>query len=47
GKGNAAKAFIKGKIVIEGDTKHAMKLINLNELLTDYYDYVKEKQRKL
>ena len=46
GKGDAAKAFIKGKILIEGDTKGAMKLMNLNELLTDYYDYVKEKQRK-
>ncbi len=47
GKGDVAKAFIKGKILIEGETKHAMKLINLNELLTDYYEYIKEKQRKM
>ncbi|MHA1377934.1 MAG: SCP2 sterol-binding domain-containing protein [Candidatus Helarchaeota archaeon] len=47
GKGDAAKAFIKGKIQIAGDTKHAMKLMNLSELLSDYYDYVKMKQKKL
>ena len=46
GKGNAARSFIKGDILIEGETKHAMKLVNLNELLTDYLDYIKEKQRK-
>ncbi|MFX1450127.1 MAG: SCP2 sterol-binding domain-containing protein [Promethearchaeota archaeon] len=47
GKGDAAKSFIKGDILIEGETKHAMKLMNLNELITDYLDYIKEKQRKI
>jgi hypothetical protein len=46
GKGDAAKSFIRGDILIEGETKHAMKLVNLNELLTDYLDYVKAKTRK-
>lgn len=47
GKGDAAQAFIKGRIQIEGDTKHAMKLMNLNELISDYTDYIKMKQKKL
>jgi len=46
GKADGAKMFIKGQIQIEGDYKHAMKLMNLNELLQDYADYIKERRRK-
>ncbi len=46
GKGDAAKSFMRGDILIEGETKHAMKLVNINELLTDYLDYIKAKTKK-
>lgn len=46
GKGNAGKMLLKGDIQIEGDVKHAMKLMNLNELLMGYYDYIKQRQKK-
>ncbi|MHA1300398.1 MAG: SCP2 sterol-binding domain-containing protein [Candidatus Helarchaeota archaeon] len=36
GKVDASKLFIKGKIIIEGDTKKAMKLMAVNELVEDY-----------
>ncbi|MHA1378101.1 MAG: SCP2 sterol-binding domain-containing protein [Candidatus Helarchaeota archaeon] len=44
GQGNAARMLIKNQIQIEGDYSHAMKLMNLRELVSDYQDYIKAKR---
>ncbi|MFX1449495.1 MAG: SCP2 sterol-binding domain-containing protein [Promethearchaeota archaeon] len=36
GRADATKLFMKGKILVEGDTKKAMKLLSVNELVEDY-----------
>lgn len=36
GKADASKLFMKGKILVEGDTKKAMRLLSVNELIQDY-----------
>ncbi|NVM04268.1 MAG: SCP2 sterol-binding domain-containing protein [Candidatus Helarchaeota archaeon] len=46
GQGNATRMLIKGTIQIEGDTAHAAKLMSLQELISDYQDYIKAKRRK-
>ncbi len=36
GRADATKMFMKGKLLVEGDTKKAMKLLSVNELVEDY-----------
>ncbi|MHA1378754.1 MAG: SCP2 sterol-binding domain-containing protein [Candidatus Helarchaeota archaeon] len=47
GKADTMKLIIKGNILINGDSSQVMKLMNLNELLSDYSDYIKQKQKKM
>lgn len=36
GRADATKLFMKGKILVEGDTKKAIKFLSVNELVEDY-----------